>query len=128
MKNVVDYFKMTLRDKCLAAALRRQTNGDSSWMFGLDDIATHRRREQLQFAALSRLVLTSDCAQPTEPKRTAPPFLPFTFAATTNRETLYAQKKYWDAQLKQEWDRERKLRLDREEAEYVARSKRTNNM
>ena len=112
----------TPRDKCLAAALHRKTYGDSSWMFGLDDIATHRRREQLQFAALSRLVLATDCAPPAKSKRIAPPFVPFTFEATTNRETLYAQKKYWDAHLKAEWDRNRKLRLDREDAEYAARS------
>ena len=116
----------TPRDKCLAAALHRQTNGDCSWMFGLDDIATQRRREKVLLAVLTRLVLTADCAQPTEPKRIAPPFLPFTFEATTNRAELHRQKKYWDAQLKQEYNRKRKLRLDQQDAEYAARSKITN--
>ena len=93
-------------------------------MFGLDDCDARRRREQLLYAALSRLVHQN--ASPTKSKPNAPPFLPFQWKATTNRETLYAQKKYWDAQLKQEWDRERKLRQDREEAEDAARSNLTN--
>ena len=118
----------TPRDKCLAAALHRQTNGDCCWMFGLDNCDARHRREKVLLAVLTRLVRTADCAPPVEPKRVAPPFLPFQWKATTNRAELHAQKKYWDAHLKAGWDRERKLRLDREEAEYVARSKRTNNM
>jgi hypothetical protein len=64
---------MTPRDKCLAAALHRQTNGDCSWMFGLDDIATQRRREKVLLAVLTRLVCIADCAPPVESKPNAPP-------------------------------------------------------
>eukprot|EP01043_Picozoa_sp_COSAG02_P084574 COSAG02_NODE_22379_length_754_cov_1.629008_1_plen_123_part_00 len=99
---------------------------DCSWMFGLDDIATQRRREKVLLAVLTRLVCIADCAPPTKSKRIAPPFIPFTFEATTNRKELHARKMYWDAHLKAEWDRNRKLRLDREDAEYAARSKITN--
>ena len=40
-----------LRDKCLAAALQRQTRGDDTWMVGLDDIT--RRREKHLLAVLT---------------------------------------------------------------------------
>ena len=41
-------------------------------MFGLDDCAARRRREQLLFAALTRLVRQTECTLPTEPKRIQP--------------------------------------------------------
>ena len=42
----------------LAAALHRQVHGDNSWLVGLDNCETRRRREKVLLAALTRLVRT----------------------------------------------------------------------
>ena len=45
---------MSIREKCLAAALGRQGRHDLSWANGLDTL--QRRREKALLAALTRLV------------------------------------------------------------------------
>ena len=46
--------QMTVRERCLAAAMRRQINEDMSWAHGLDGM--HHTRERASLAALTRLV------------------------------------------------------------------------
>ena len=59
---------MTPRDKCLTAALQRQTGGDCAWMSHLDDIAVQRRREKALLASLTRFVRQTEHAPPVQRK------------------------------------------------------------